>query len=81
MVCSENWLQLTFLIPFCMFPLYLLDQVQSFCESDQYGSVSGDEVPSNEKYQADKMLRTLFIQPKRMYFFLSCLILQRNSEM
>lgn len=41
MVCTENWLLLTLLVPFCMFPLYLPDQVRSFCEADQDGSASG----------------------------------------
>lgn len=76
MVCSENWLQLTLLVLFCMFPRYLLDQMRSFSEADQCGSVSWVEVPPNEKYQADKILRTLFTQPKRMYFLKTvfCLI-------
>lgn len=70
MVYCENLLQLTLLVLFCMFPLYLLDQARNFCEAYQYGSASCIEVSSNEKYQADKILRTLFNQITRMYFYI-----------
>lgn len=68
MVYCENLLQLTLLVLFCMF--LLLDQARSFCEADQYGFASCVEVSSNEKYQADKILRTLFNQTTRMYFYI-----------
>ena len=41
MECTAHWLLLTLLLPFCMFPLYLPDQVRSLYEAEQDGSASG----------------------------------------